>query len=197
MARTSEGARTAALKSTSSGPGRARTMSAAQLGATARNAMSKRESSPGSWNSATSSAWPRASMVCVAPRSVANSANSAQGRARASISSTICSPTAPVAPTTAILSSRPVAASMSGLRAFEFFAHQPAHRLAAKHFGAGAAAEVARAVAFMQYALHRVLDYLGLRAQSERMLEQHRGDQYGCDGIGLVAAGRLWRGAHK
>src|ERR1700688_4020911 len=138
---------------------------------------------------------PSASTVWVAPRSVANSASSAQGRARASISSTICSPTAPVAPTTAILSSRPVAASISGLRAFEFFAHQPAHRLAADHFGAGAAAEVARAVAFMQYALHRVLDYLGLRAQSERMLEQHRGGQDGGERIALVAPGDIGSGA--
>src|SRR6202158_582584 len=183
---TSEGARTAALKSTSSGPGRARTMSAAQLGATARYAMSKRESSPGSWNSATGSAWPRASMVWVAPRSVANSANSAQGRARASRSSPICSPPAPVAPTTATLSPRPAAAAISGLCAFEFFAHQAAHRLAADHLGARAGPKIARAIALTQNALDRLRDSLGLGLHSERVFEQHRGRQDSRQRIGLA-----------
>src|SRR5258708_11690625 len=188
---TSEGARSAALKSTSSGPGRARTISAAQLGATARNAMSNRESSAGSWNSATMIASPSASTVWVAPRSVANSASSAQGSARASISSTICSPTAPVAPTTAILSSRPGAAAISGFRAFEFFPHQPAHRLAPEHLGARAAPEIARAVALTQHALDRLTDYFGFGTQSERVLEQHRSGQDGGERIGLVAAGNI------
>jgi len=44
----SAGTRSAALKSTSRGPGRACTISAAQLRVTARKARSKRESSPGS-----------------------------------------------------------------------------------------------------------------------------------------------------
>src|SRR6185437_6622827 len=120
--------------------------------------------------------------------SVANSASSAQGRARASISSTICSPTAPVAPTTAIRSSRPGAAAISGLRAFELFPHQAAHRLASDHLGAGAGAEVARAIAFMQNAFDGLPDYLGFGAQAERMLEQHRGGKDGGERIGLVAA---------
>src|SRR5207248_955367 len=127
-----------------------------------------------------------ASTVWAAPRSLANSANSAQGSARASISSTICSPTAPVAPTTAIFSSRPLAAGISAFRAFELFAHQPAHRLASKNPGARTACKIARAISFVQYALDRLLDHLGLGAHPKRMFKQHSGGQDSGEWIRLV-----------
>ena len=62
------------------------------------------------------------------------------------------------------------------------------------HLGAGAGAEVARAIAFTQTAFDRLPDYLGFGAQAERMLEQHRRGQDGGERIGLVAA-RDIRGA--
>src|SRR5215471_11273690 len=82
----------------------------------------------------------------------------------------------------------------SALRGFEFFPHEAAHRLTPDELGAGST-EIASAMALLEDGVDGLGYQFRFAAQTQRMLEQHRGGKNRGQGVGFVAAGDIRRAA--
>src|SRR5215510_14471482 len=115
--------------------------------------------------------------VFPAERADANARRPATGNLRSSRILRVVCPTAPVAPTTAML-----VMSRSSVRLLDVRRDQVAH-LARADERRSRRVDGAGPIALLEHRVHGSLDAVGIRAAVERIAEQYRGRENGCDRI--------------
>src|SRR5712691_6987223 len=126
-------------------------------------------------------------MALPTERSEAKTRSAFTGNLRSSrILSVVC-PTAPVTPTTAMVNpcamSSPSPISMLGVGLLDFGGDEVAHFLGADQLGPGGV-DIAGAVPLLEHPDHRGINTIGVRAQAQRVAEEHGRREDGRDRIG-------------